>query len=412
MPLVRPFAALRPSPEHAHSVLAPPYDVLSTEEARVRAANNRWCFLHVSRPEIDLPAGTDPYAPAVYARGKDNFVHMIAQGILRRDREPGYYVYRLIMGAHAQTGLVVITSLAAYRDGRIRKHEHTQPSKEDDRTRHIRALNAQTGPVALTYRHCTAIDTLIQAASRGDPEIDVITSDDVRHCLWAMRDQTKIAALTTAMEEVDALYIADGHHRTAAAARIAAERRAGSSAGAGSDAHDYFLAVIFPDKQMQILDYNRVVRDLNGLTLSEFLGKLRERFAVTKADAPVRPANAGEIGMYLGGQWYALLTRSALHPRDAVARLGVTVLSETLLGPVLGVTDLRRDTRIEFVGGIRGLQELARRVDSGDMAVAFSLYPTSLADVMAIADAGRVMPPKSTWFEPKLADGLVSYPLD
>lgn len=412
MLLVRPFAALRPSPEHAQSVLAPPYDVLSTEEARVRAANNRWCFLHVSRPEIDLPAGTDPYAPAVYARGRDNFVHMIAQGILRRDREPGYYVYRLIMGAHAQTGLVVVASLAAYRDGRIRKHEHTQPPKEDDRTRHMRALNAQTGPVALTYRHRTAIDALIQAASLGDPEIDVIADDDVRHCLWAVRDQTKIDALTTAMEEVGALYIADGHHRAAAAACIAAERHAVSPAGDGSNAHDYFLAVIFPDKQMQILDYNRVVRDLNGLTPSEFLGRLRERFAVTKADAPIGPAKVSEFGMYLGGQWYALLTKPVVHPRDAVARLGVTVLSETLLGPILGITDLRRDTRIEFVGGIRGLQELARRVDSGDMAVAFSLYPTSLADVMAVADAGRVMPPKSTWFEPKLADGLVSYQLD
>jgi uncharacterized protein (DUF1015 family) len=411
MSVLRPFAALRPLPEYAVAVLAPPYDVLSVDEARARAAGKPWSFLHVSRPEIDLPVGTDPYAPAVYAKGRENFLRMIEHGVLRRDRQPGYYVYRLIMGAHAQTGLVAVASVAAYEDGRIRKHEHTQPPKEQDRTRHMRALNAQTGPVALTYRQRPAIDAWIQSASTGDPETDVTTDDGVCHRLWPVRNRGEIDALGQALEEVDVLYIADGHHRAAAAARIAAERRAAHSGENAHPAYEYFLTVSFPDNQMQILDYNRVVRDLNGLSPSEFLGRLRERFMVTPAAAAVKPAQAGEFGMYLEGQWYTLVTRPGPLSGNPVDRLDVTVLSRTVLGPVLGITDLRRDTRIEFVGGARGLQELEQRVDSGDMAVAFSLFPTSLADVMAVADAGGIMPPKSTWFEPKLADGLVSHEL-
>ncbi len=409
MSVLCPFAALRPLPEYAASVLAPPYDVVSVHEARAQAAGNPWSFLHVSRPEIDLPAGTDPYAPAVYAKGRQNFLRMIERGVLRRDRQPAYYIYRLIMGAHAQTGLAAVASVAAYGDGRIRKHEHTQPPKEEDRTRHMRALNAQTGPVALTYRQRPAIDVLMQSASSGDPETDVTTDDGVCHRLWPVRGRSEIYALRRAMEEVDVLYIADGHHRAAAALRIAAEQRAAHRGERGHHAYEYFLAVSFPDNQMQILDYNRLVRDLNGLTPAEFLRRLHERFAVTPTVAAVKPAKAGELGMYLEGQWYGLTARPGPRPCDAADRLDVTVLSRTVLGPVLGITDLRRDTRIEFVGGVRGLQELERRVDSGDMAVAFSLFPTSLADVMAVADAGRIMPPKSTWFEPKLADGLVSH---
>jgi uncharacterized protein (DUF1015 family) len=416
MPLVRPFAALRPQPRLAQQVAAPPYDVLNSEEARALAAGKPWSFLHISKPEIDLPADIDPYAPAVYAKAKENFERMLGEGVLTRDPAPYYYLYRLVMGDHAQTGLVAVASVTDYESNRIRKHEYTRPDKEDDRVRQIDALNAQTGPVFLTYRRTDDIDTMVRALTSGAPDIDV-TSDaaptgQVRHSLWVVRDPASIAALSSAFNRLDYLYIADGHHRSAAAARVAGLRRGANLQHGGQESYNYFLAVIFPDNQMQILDYNRVIKDLNGLTANDFVRRLETVFEIVPSPEPVKPAQAHEFGMYLRGQWYRLRLPAARVPADPVRRLDVSLLADHVIAPILGITDPRRDKRIDFVGGIRGLRELARRVDSGEMAVAFSLFPTSLADLMAVADAGEVMPPKSTWFEPKLADGLASHVLD
>lgn len=422
MPLIRPFTGLRPQPNMAQAVAAPPYDVLNTDEARALAQNQPWSFLHVSKPEIDLPAGTDPYSTAVYARGAENFQRMLAAGVLRRDPAPYYYVYRATLGAHTQTGLVAAASVADYVSNRIRKHEFTRPDKEDDRVRQIDALNAQTGPVFLTYRQNAEVDAWLAEAARATPEIDVTLpglagAPSARHQVWAIREPNRIADITYTFDAMANLYIADGHHRSAAAARVAALRaQAAPKAGvhAGIDpAYNYFLAVMFPDTQMQILDYNRLVRDLHGLSVDNFLTRVATVFSVEPSTTPVKPARAGEFGMYLAGRWHRLRVAAASVPTaDPVKRLDVSVLQDRLIAPVLGIADPRRDKRIDFVGGIRGLNELVRRVDSGEMAVAFALFPTSMQDLMAVADSGAVMPPKSTWFEPKLADGLVSHVLD
>jgi uncharacterized protein (DUF1015 family) len=413
MSLIRPFAGLRPAPGRAAEVIAPPYDVLSTEEARVRAQGRPWNFLHISKPEIDLPAGTDPYSAAVYAKGRENFEKMLKEGVLGRDPEPRYYVYRLVMGAHHQTGIVAAASVPDYDSNRIRKHEFTRPDKEDDRVRQIDALNAQTGPVFLTYRRLPAVDAVVESVTRGAPDVDVTADDGVRHSLWAMDEPSRIDAITAAFDAMPCLYIADGHHRSAAASRVAAARKKANPKHTGEESCNYFLAVIFPDNQMQILDYNRVVRDLNGLSRENFLHKIETAFSVKPESTMVKPTRAGEFGLYMKGQWYRLNIKPERIPaNDPVKRLDVSLLQDNLITPVLGIADPRRDKRIDFVGGIRGLKELERRVDSGEMACAFALYPTSIADMMAVADAGRVMPPKSTWFEPKLADGLVSHALD
>ena len=410
MSLIVPFAGLRPVPEHAADVLAPPYDVLNTEEARARARGRPWSFLHISRPEIDLPEGTDPHAPAVYERGAENLARLIDEGILTREDRPVYYLYRLIMGDHQQVGLVAAASVADYESNRIRKHEFTRPDKETDRVRQIDALNAQTGPVFLTYRHDATVDDLVQRVMAEPPLYDLTADDGVRHTFWIIDDPRIIDTLTRTFDAMENLYIADGHHRSAAAARVAEQRRA---AGQGGGAADYFLAVLFPDDQMQILDYNRVVRDLNGLTPAAFLDAIGEAFTVEPSEAPVKPQQPGEFGLYLDGRWYRLRIHPDRVPADdPVARLDVSLLQDQLIAPVLGITDPRRDARIDFVGGIRGLEALEKRVDTGEMAAAFSLHPTAMADLMAVADAEKVMPPKSTWFEPKLADGLVSHVLD
>jgi uncharacterized protein (DUF1015 family) len=413
MSLIRPFTGLRPAPRRAAEVIAPPYDVLNTEEARARAKGKSWSFLHISKPEIDLPAGTDPHSPAVYEKGKANFQKMIKQGVLARDPNPGYYVYRLIMGTHEQTGIVAAASIHAYDANRIRKHELTRPEKEDDRVHQIEALNAQTGPVFLTYRQASAVDAIIDKVTLGTADVDIAADDGIHHTLWAMHDAHRIDAITGLFDSMDCLYIADGHHRSAAASRVAAARRAKNPQSTGNESYNYFLAVIFPDNQMQILDYNRVIRDLNGLSRDAFLAKIGKAFNVKSESSAVKPARGGEYGLYLNGQWYRLTIRPERIPvDDPVRRLDVSLLQDHLITPVLGIDDPRRDKRMDFVGGIRGLKELERRVDSGEMACAFSMFPTSIADMMAVADAGQVMPPKSTWFEPKLADGMVSHVLD
>jgi uncharacterized protein (DUF1015 family) len=388
-------------------VVAPPYDVLNSEEARQRAAGRPWSFLHISKAEIDLPEGTDPYDAAVYAKAAENLQKMLDAGVLRRNPQPAYYVYRLTMGEHVQTGLVAVASVAAYDANRIRKHEFTRPAKEDDRVRQIEALNAQTGPVLLAYKSQPDVDQLIASVTAAPPEYDLMADDGIGHTFWVVNDAAVIDRLTAAFDAMPAIYIADGHHRSAAASRVAAALNRGPDAMSS-----YFLSVIFPHDQMKILDYNRVVKDLNGLSKQALLEKLGADFDVSEQDSAVSPAGPGEFGMYLGGQWYLLKIHAERIPADPVGRLDVSLLANSLLEPLLGIHDPRSDPRIDFVGGIRGLGELEKRVDSGDMAVAFSMFPTSMEDLMAVADANEVMPPKSTWFEPKLADGLISHVLD
>jgi uncharacterized protein (DUF1015 family) len=418
-PLVRPFAGLRPLPEVAATVAAPPYDVLNTEEARARAAGKPNSFLHISKPEIDLPEETDAYDAAVYAKAAENLKRMVDGGVLMRDRAPHYYVYRLRMDDHVQTGFVSAASVAAYDVNRIRKHEFTRPDKEDDRVRQIEALNAQTGPVLLIYKEHNEVQAIIDDVAKNPPLYDVTADDGIVHTLWLVEEPGSIEKLTALIDVMPNLYIADGHHRSAAASRVAAKRRdektaTGAREGAHeTDSHDYFLAVAFPDNQMRILDYNRVIRDLNDLTPDAFLAKIKERFDVTAAPSQVKPNRPTSFGMYLAGKWYQLDIRADLIPKDdPVAQLDVSLLQDNLVNPILGISDPRRDKRIDFVGGIRGLGELEKRVNSGEMKVAFALHPTTVAQLMAVADAGQVMPPKSTWFEPKLADGLVSHVLD
>jgi len=413
MSLIKPFCGLRPADGRAEDVIAPPYDVLNTAEAREMAQTRPWSFLHISKPEIDLAQGIDPYDPAVYAKGAENLKSMISQGILIKEQTPAYYIYRLIMNGHSQTGLVAVASVKDYDSNRIRKHEYTRPDKENDRVRQIDALNAQTGPVFLTYRHHAEVDGLISQSTLQPPVYDLTAADGVQHTLWILDNTAAIDRLTQYFDTMGCLYIADGHHRSAAGSRLAAMRREASKAPSGEESSDYFLSVIFPDNQMQILDYNRVITDLNGLSEEDFLVRVTERFTLTPSDQPVKPGKAAEFGMYLGGHWYHLQLESDKIPsNDPVARLDVSLLANELIEPILGISDPRRDKRIDFVGGIRGLAGLEKRVNSGEMAVAFSLFPTGLDDLMAVADANEVMPPKSTWFEPKLADGLVSHVLD
>ncbi|MEO8463733.1 MAG: DUF1015 family protein [Gammaproteobacteria bacterium] len=407
-PLVRPFAALRPTPEHAADVIAPPYDVVSTEEARALAVGRSQSFLHISRPEIDLAAGSSPYTDAAYAQGATSLAKLVETGVLVREREPSFYVYRMTMGSRTQTGIAFVGSVAAYEQHGIRRHELTRPDKENDRVRNIASLNAQTGPVLLAYRASDAVGALVRAATASAPLFSVAGPNDVQHTLWRVGTPRDVTALATAMNALGALYIADGHHRSAAAARVAAQRRGNPEAS-----HEYFLAVAFPHDEMRILDYNRVVRDLNGLTADAFLKRVRESFAVAASSGRVAPARTETFGMYLGGRWYELAIKPELVPReDPVASLDVSLLQDRLLAPVLGIGDPRTDSRIDFVGGIRGLAELEKRVDSGSAAVAFALHATRMEQLMAVADAGKLMPPKSTWFEPKLADGLLSHVLD
>jgi uncharacterized protein (DUF1015 family) len=413
MPLIKAFTGLRPASGREKDVAAPPYDVVSEAEARALVAGSPWSFLHISRPEVDLPEGTDPYAAEVYAKGRENLDRMAADGVLTRDAEPTYYVYRITMGSHVQTGLVAAASVEAYDADRIKKHEFTRPVKEDDRVRNIDTLNAQTGPVFLVYPSDASINGILSARSAKQADMDVTAEGGVRHELWLINDANTVQALTQAFDALPALYVADGHHRSAAASRVAGMRRGANPTHNGDESYNYFLSVIFPHDQMQILDYNRVVKDLKGLSDQDFLAKIVDAFSLEKSATQVKPAGPGEFGMYLNGQWYRLtIDPKRIPSEDPVARLDVALLQNNLIQPLLGIDDPRRDNRIDFVGGIRGLGELEKRVDSGDWQVAFALYPTSMEALMAVADAGEVMPPKSTWFEPKLADGLVSHVLD
>ncbi|VAW70275.1 FIG00780345: hypothetical protein [hydrothermal vent metagenome] len=407
MPLIRPFAGLRPVPQYVADVVAPPYDVLNSAEARERVVGKPLSFLHISKAEIDLAEDIDPYDPAVYAKAAENLQQLINDGILMREDQPRYYVYRLTMGDHIQTGLVAAASVKHYDSNRIRKHEFTRPAKENDRVSQIEALNAQTGPVLLAYKSDTEIDALLNQVAEGEPLYQLVADDGIGHAFWVVDDQAITDSLSSAFNAMEAIYIADGHHRSASASRVAK-----SIGGSDDQMSHYFLSVIFPHKQMKIFDYNRVVTDLNGLSSDDFIKKIKENFSCEKEAAPVKPAQANEFGMYLGGDWYRLKINKNLVPTDPVARLDVSLLADNLLEPILNISDPRTDPRIDFVGGVRGLEGLEKRVDSGEMVVAFSMYATSMDDLIAVADANEVMPPKSTWFEPKLADGLVSHMLD
>ncbi|HEY9171664.1 MAG TPA: DUF1015 family protein [Verrucomicrobiae bacterium] len=399
MATIKPFAALRPKPDLASCVCELPYDVMSSEEARQLAAGNPLSFLRVSKPEIDLPPGTNPYAPEVYAKGRENFNRLIAEGALRQDPAACFYLYRQVMGPHSQVGLVATASCEEYLGGVIKKHEFTRPDKEDDRVRHIETLNAQTGPVFLTYRAVPALDAFIAGRTTESPDVDFIARDGVRHTAWTIGEAEGIQFIEAEFARLPCLYIADGHHRSAAAARVFETR-----AGAGESGR--FLAVIFPHDQVQILAYNRVVKDLNGRTADGFLEKLASVCDIQHAGNGT-PVRKHELGLFLGGRWLTLRFHADLTDApDAIARLDVSLLQHHVLAPLLGIADPRTSQRLHFVGGIRGTVELERLVNRGEFACAFSLFPTRIEDLMAIADTGGIMPPKSTWFEPKLRDAM------
>ena len=407
MAVIRPFNALRPEASRAAQVAAVPYDVVNTEEARALAAGNPWSFLHVSRPEIDLPDGTPIYSDEVYAQAVRNFQKLKSECPLESEETPSLYLYRLIMGNHEQIGVVACCSIDEYDRDIIRKHERTRRDKEDDRTRHILVIRAQTGPVFLTYRAQEKIDSLVKEALDRNPALyDFIANDDIRHTIWRVPNGD---ALVQAFADVPYLYIADGHHRAASASRARGELKEHGFSFIGTEEYNFFQCVIFPDDQLRILPYNRIVRDLNDLPADEFLARVREQFNVSDGARP-SPNARGNWSMYLEGRWYGLKLRDdSSRPAGAVESLDVSLLQDRLLDPILGIKDVRTDKRIDFVGGIRGTEELEKLVDEGKAAVAFSMFATTIDDLLKVSDAGEIMPPKSTWFEPKLRDGLLSH---
>lgn len=406
MAIVRPFRALRPFPDRAASVAAVPYDVVTTEEALALASGKPLSFLHVSRAEIDLPPGTDPHAPEVYKKAAANFDALAASAPLTIEDHPSLYLYRLRMGQHEQVGLVATCSIDEYDNDLIRKHERTRKDKEDDRTQHILSLLAQTGPVFLTYVTNPLIDVLVSDAIASSPLFDFTAEDGVQHTVWRVDDDSN-EAFTSAFREVPYLYVADGHHRAKSASRARETLAKANKEHNGAEEYNFFQCVLFPADQVKILPYNRVVRELNGLTSDEFLKKVGVEFEVTP-DAPAEPPERGLMSLYLGGRWYGLrLRREVTKPIRAIDGLDVSILQDKLLAPVLEIEDVRTDPRIDFVGGIRGVKEIERIVDSGKALAGFSLFPTTVEDLMQISDAGEIMPPKSTWFEPKLRDGLL-----
>ncbi|HEY3760346.1 MAG TPA: DUF1015 family protein [Verrucomicrobiae bacterium] len=398
MASVKPFAALRPKPELASQICELPYDVLSSDEARAQVAGKPTSFFHVSKPEVDLPPGTNQYAPEVYAKGAENFRNLIAQGALAQDAKPCFYLYRQIMGKHSQTGFVAVASCDEYLRGIIKKHELTRPDKEDDRVRHIETLNSQTGPVFLAYRG-DALDKFIADKTAGAPAVDFTAKDGVRHTSWTISDPKEVAFVEQTFARIPYLYIADGHHRSAAAGRVFKSRNGAGSSG-------WFLSVIFPHKQLQILPYNRALKDLNGLTPEQLLAKLESVFTISKGGSP-SPKQKHELAFYFQGQWHTLTFQSKfLQTTNPLEKLDVELLQKHILAPVFGIDDPRTSKCIQFVGGIRGPAELEKLVNSGEYACAFSMFPTSMDDLIAVADADGIMPPKSTWFEPKLRDAM------
>lgn len=404
---IKPFIAIRPPSNKAAQVASPPYDVVDKEEARTIAAGNPHCFLRIVRPELELPDDVSPYDDSVYARALENYQIFRQQGALQQAEKEAIYIYRLQDGDHAQSGVVTVSHIDDYDAGRIKRHEKTRKPTEDDRTRHVDTLNANAGPVFLTYRDQRQIDQLVEAAQQTAPLYDFEAEDGVRHTVWEVLDA---AAWVEAFAAIPAAYVADGHHRAASAARVARMRRDANPQSTGDEEYNWFLTVLFPAQQLNILPYNRCVHDLNGLDRDAFLAAVNKQFSLSPTDEKA-PDAPGSVRMYLDGKWYSLQWEVDGLPDDPVARLDVSILQNNLLAPILGIDDPRNNPRIEFVGGIRGTQELERRVDSGRAAVAFSMYPVTVDQLLAVADAGLIMPPKSTWFEPKLKSGLLVHEL-
>lgn len=405
MASIKPFNALRPQQELAAQVTSRPYDVLNSEEARAEAKDNPISFLHITKSEIDLPADIDIHSTAVYKKAKENLLRFINQeNILFREEKPCYYIYQLVMNGRSQTGLVCVSSVDDYFNNVIRKHEFTRPEKEKDRIDHMSTIEAQTGNVFLAYRDVMEVNALINGwKATNKPVYDFMASDGIQHSVWVIDRDMVVNSITQLFKtNVPATYIADGHHRAASAAKVSKQFPDNADA-------KYFLTTIFPASQLAILDYNRVVKDLNGLTGVKLISRLQDDFFITHSPEPVKPSQLHEFGMYLEGQWYILTSRKGTYTDDPIGVLDVTILSNNILNKLLGIKDQRTDKRIDFVGGIRGLKELEKRVNSGEMKVAFSLYPVTIEQLFDIADSGNVMPPKSTWFEPKLRDGLLTH---
>lgn len=413
MAIIRAFQGFRPLPALAPQVASRPYDVLNSEEARQEVSGNPHSFLHVVKPEVDLPTDLSPYDPQVYAKARDNFQQLLAEGSFFQDSSPCLYVYQQTMDGISQTGLVAAAAVADYFDGHIKKHELTRPDKEEDRKNHVRVSNIHAEPVFFAYPAVEEIDAVVIQCTSRKPVYDFVAEDGIGHTLWVVDDAALIQEIVSRFEtQVPATYVADGHHRTAAAALVGAERKDADPSHSGEEAYNYFMAVHFPDNQLRIIDYNRVVKDLNGLSEAELLEQVSTAFSLEKWAEAYKPEGLHCFGLYLPGQWYKLVAKPGTYDdQDPIGVLDVTVLSQQVLEPILGIKDLRRDKRIEFVGGIRGLGELERRVDSGEMAAAFSLYPVSMQQLIDIADSGEIMPPKTTWFEPKLRSGLVVHSL-
>ncbi|MCP2619993.1 DUF1015 family protein [Candidatus Aminicenantes bacterium AC-334-K16] len=413
MVTVRKFKALRPKKGLEKKVASPPYDVLSSEEAREMARGNPYSFLHVIKPEIDLPAGTDLYAPEVYQKARENIEKFIREGILIQEEKPRLYIYRQVMQGREQYGIVGCVSAEEYEKDLIKKHELTRKAKEEDRVKHIEATNAHAGPVFLTYKADESIDKLVAQEAAKEPLYDFVADDGVRHTVWVVDDEVADKIIGE-FKKIDCLYVADGHHRSASGTIVAQRRKAANPSHTGEEEYNYFLAVLFPHNQLKIMDYNRVVKDLNGHSSDELFQFLEDVFTLEKmGETPYKPQKKGEVGMYYEGQWYKLTFRpEKIDKDDPVNSLDTALLQNLVLRPFFGIDDPRTSERIDFVGGIRGLEELKKLVDSGKYKVAFALYPTSIEELMRIADAGQVMPPKSTWFEPKLRSGLLVHRID
>ncbi len=410
---IKPFKGLRPRKEYASKIASPPYDVINSREARKYVKHNPISFLHVVKPEIDLPEDTDLYSDAVYRKGKENLNMLIEKGYLIREMTPSFYIYRQKMGEHVQTGVVAAASCEEYKKNIIKKHELTREDKEIDRAKHIEVLNANTGPVFLTYRAKKEIDDIIEKLTDRKPEYDFTSEDGIQHTLYVISAPEEVSLIIDSFREIDTLYIADGHHRSAAAVRVMEKMKKADKNYSPEKEYNYFLSVIFPHNQMYVMDYNRVVKDLNGNSSSDFVEKLSKTFHISEfnENRPYKPGKKGEFGMYLEGKWYRLTTKDEFISDDPVESLDVSILQNNVLSPILGIKNPRTDKRIHFVGGIRGLKELEQLVNSGEYKVAFALFPTSLNDLLSVADAGKIMPPKSTWFEPKLRSGLVIHEL-
>lgn len=414
MAILKPFKGIRPKKELVKRIACRPYDVLDEKEARVEANGDALSFYHVIKPEIDFPDGTNVYAPEIYLKGKENFERMIAEGAFAKENKDCYYIYSQTMDGRTQYGIMGCASVDDYMNGVIKKHELTRPDKEEDRKNHVRVGHMNAEPVFFAFPNVPELDAIVNEITKSTPEYNMITDDDIGHTVWVVNDDATIQKITDLFAKIPATYVADGHHRTAAAALVGKELREKNPNHTGKEEYNFFLAVHFPDNQLQIMDYNRVIKDLNGLSEEDFINKLKENFdIVDKGINEYRPDKLHNFSMYIGGKWYSLTAKEGTYnDNDPIAVLDVTILSERVLAPLLNIVDLRKDKRIDFVGGLRGLGELKTRVDSGKMAAAFALYPVTMKQLIDIADSGEIMPPKTTWFEPKLRSGLIVHSLD